>query len=200
MPTVRASVMVSNLAEPTYSFFPVGFWWAGSQFITDASASAFQLDGVTIKMDVASDTPGNFFVAIFSNAGGQPGTLLETLSGSANPAAAADYSYTSSGLSLAPSTSYWVVTGVSSGGTAGAGYNWKLAGDPFDFTGPWTIPATDTHITSYDQGGTSWNDLPNDAYPRQFSVSATAVPEPSVFGLIALGGAAALFLRPRRRA
>lgn len=184
-PDARAAVMVSNLAEPTFSSFPVGFWWMGSQFLTDASASA---------------TPGNFFVAIYSNASGKPGVLLEMLAGSSNPAAAGNYSYTSTGLSLTSNTSYWVVAGVSSGGAAGSGYNWTLAGDPFHFTGPWTIPATDTHITSYDQGGANWNDLPNDAYPRQFSVSATAVPEPSALGLAGAGSIAAWLLRLRRRA
>jgi len=199
-PDSEATVMVSNLDQPMFSSFPVGAWWGGNQFITDNSASSFLLDGVTIKMDTASATPGNFFVAIFSSAGDRPGTLLETLSGSSNPAAAGNYSYTSTGLSLAPNTSYWVVAGVSSGGSGGTGYNWVVSDETFSYSGPWVIPTTDTHITSAPAGGTDWNNFINDGYPRHFSVSATAVvPEPSVCVLVGFG-AAALLLRLRKRA
>ncbi|MGH8046031.1 MAG: choice-of-anchor R domain-containing protein [Chthoniobacterales bacterium] len=199
-PDSEADVMVTNLTEPTFSTFPVSSWWAGNRFITDNSAPSFLLDSVTVKMDTADAMPGNFFVAIYSHATDGPGTLLQTLTGNTNPATAGDYTYTSSGLSLAPNTSYWVVTGVSSGGVGGSGYLWKLSGDPFNFTGPWTIPATDTHITSIGAGGENWRtDLPHDAYPRQFSVSATAVPEPAVFVLVGLG-VVTLLLRRRARA
>jgi hypothetical protein len=198
-PDSQADVMVSNLSQPATSNFPVGAWWAANQFITDNSAAAFQLDLVTIAMDAANATPGNFFVAIYSGAGDRPGTLLQTLIGSSNPDTAGDYTYSSPGLTLTPNTSYWVVTGVSNGGSAESGYLWRNTGAVVNYTGPWIIPSIDTHITSLPAGGSTWNNFENDGYARQFSVSATAVvPEPSTCILVCLG-AAGLLLRLRKR-
>lgn len=196
VPASRATVMVSNLAETTFSSFPVGVWWAGNRFITDSSAPSFQLDSVTLSMDAASATDGGFFVAIYSDGIGEPGSLLGTLSGSSNPAAAGQYTCLSTGLSLAANTSYWVVAGAGSGGGT---YNWNLTGDPFSYTGPWQIPATDTHITSFSAGGDNWNTLPNDSFPRQFSISATAVPEPTISTLLMMAGTLALGIVRRRK-
>lgn len=200
-PPARGAVMVSNLDEPTFSSFPAGEWWVGNRFITDGSADAFLLEAVTLKMDAATATPGNFFVAIYSNGiDNKPAASLGLLSGEANPFAAGNYPYTASGLTLNPNTSYWIVAGVSSGGSAGSGYNWTLANAAVNYTGSWAIPGTDTHITSFPTGGVNWNDLENDGYARQFSITATAVPEPSTFALcaaVALGAVMAGW--PRRR-
>lgn len=198
IPEVRAAVMVSNLNETPVSSFPVGQsnWWAGNQFITDASAASFQLDSVTLSMDTAMNTGGGFFVAIYSNGVGEPGTQLELLSGVANPATAGEYTYTSTGLTLAPNTSYWVVAGIS-GGTGI--YPWKVENDAeVHFTGPWQIPSTDTHITSFQNGGDNWrNDLPHDGFARLFSVSATAIPEPATMQVLLFGGVAAVIALAR---
>lgn len=204
IPETRAAVMVTNLnILAPLSTFPVGMnnWWAGNRFITDGSAASFQLDAVTVSMDAAANTGGGFFIAIYSNGVGEPGTQLELLSGTANPAAAGEYTYTSTGLTLAPNTSYWVVAGIAGGSGI---YPWKLENlEEVHFTGPWQIPATNTHISSFQNGGDNWrNDLPHDGYARLFSVSATPVPEPSTMQVLLFGGGTAVIAlasRARRR-
>ena len=191
-----AAVMVSVLAADPIGAFPVGFGgaWAATHFITDDSAAAFLLDDVTVSMDAATDEGGGFFVAIFSDAGDSPGVLIHTLSGTENPAAAANYTYTASGGSLAPSTSYWVVAGVTEGGGV---YNWNVADFAFSTTGSWDIPAAATHITSFGSGGDNWNAV-QDGYPRLLSVSATPIPEPTA-SVLAIVTATFASRRRRRR-
>jgi hypothetical protein len=177
------AIMVSNLDENVALFFSVGANddWAGSRFITDGSSPSFTLQSITVGLANA-EGGGGFFVALFSDAGGLPGIALEPLTGSDDPLSEGDYEYTSSGISLAPNSSYWVVAGIQeTGGT----FNWKAAGSQFNFTGPWTIPSTNTHITSFPAGGSTWNtSFNNDGFPFLFSVSAVAVPEPSTAVLL----------------
>ena len=170
----RAAVMVSNLAETLFSSSPLAFgFWFGNRFVTDGSADSFTLDNVVWDLGDASDTSGNFFAGIYSDQSSQPGVQLELLSGTPNPAGAGDYTFTSAGLSLAPNTSYWIVAGVTSGSGS---YSWNLTASN-SHAGPWSIPSTATHIYSFDQGAI-WQTA-SDGFPRQFSVSATAVPEPA---------------------
>jgi hypothetical protein len=122
--------------------------------------------------------------------------MLEALSGSANPAAAGNHTYTSSGLVLAPSTSYWIVAGV----TAGAGdYTWNMTNSN-SYTGSWSIPSTATHIYSFDLGS-NWESAA-DGFPRKFSISASAIPESSTTAALLATAAigAAVWWRRRERA
>jgi hypothetical protein len=189
--------MVSNLDDNVAVFFSVGAndYWAGSRFITDGSSPGFTLQSITVGLANA-EGGGGFFVAIFSDAGGQPGIALETLSGSEDPLSEGDYEYASSGISLAPNSSYWVVAGIQeTGGT----FNWKAGGSQFSFTGPWTIPSNDTYITSFPEGGSTWNtSFNNDGFPFLFSVSAVAVPEPSTTAFLS-GGISVLMIVLKHR-
>lgn len=209
-PASQAVEMLNNLNENTVGASFVGYAdffdpnppvviWAGSRFVTDNSASSFQLESVTLSMAAGSDDSGGFSVAIYEDVGSAPGAVpLEILDGDDNPFAAGEYTYTSLlGLLLAPNTSYWVVArGVEDGGL----YGWNVQDaevepPPFPFTGPWTIPDTATHITSFNlEGGDNWNSA-TDGYPRQFSIDATAVPEPSYLAVLAVLGGMAICAR-----
>jgi hypothetical protein len=114
---------------------------------------------------------GNLFVNVYSNATDRPGSSLGTLSGSDNPASAGQYTYTSNGISLDPSTTYWLVAGVSSGS---GNYAWFYT-DPTTSTGVWSIPSIDTYSNRI-----TGNWVSGDGYPYLFSIEATATAPSSV--------------------
>ena len=108
-----AAVVFDNLNTPTGFKSPQVGGWYGESFTV--GGSNVTLSSVELNMDTAGNSSGNFFVSLFSNGvGNVPSTLLESLAGTSNPAAAGTYTYTGSSLLLA-NTTYWVVTGVSSG-------------------------------------------------------------------------------------
>lgn len=189
--SLKADIMVSNLGQPTSGSSPLEFgFWFGNRFVTDSSAASFTLEHVVLDLGSSMNSSGNFFAAIYSDSSGQPGILLETLSGTTNPSTPGNHTFTSNALGLSANTSYWIVAGVSSG--AGS-YSWNLAASNSS-TGPWSIPATETHIYSFNQGGL-WQPA-QPGFPRKFSVSAAAVPEPSIFGIAAVAPVL-LFIRRR---
>ena len=166
--------------------------WNGNKFVNDATSR--NLQSITLSMDVAADTSGSFRVELYSNSGSLPGSSLGILTGNGNPATAGLYTYTpSSTITLNPNTTYWVVAKV----TSGLGdYSWN-------YTSTTTHGGTGTlggFSESFDQGG-SWS-AENVSFPSMFSVTATAVPEPSSYaamlGVAALGFG--IFNRRFRRA
>lgn len=186
--------------------------WLAQLFGTDGSAPSFNLTSVTLSLGSAADTSGNFKVAIYDNTlDNLPGVSLGTLYATggvalSNPSTPGNYVFTSDrslGLTLAANTMYWVVVGVTTGSGS---YSWwdtdETAG--LAHTGSWSLydnPSEGLPTDAYSlDGGQTWNA----AYgsPYQLSVSAS-VPEPTTFGLIALGLAlaeAATYRRRRRMA
>lgn len=178
--------MVSNLTESRVDAVSVttGAWWASS--FTTHSETSYTLNSVSLKFSAAANTSGNFFVRLYSNNSGVPGSSLETLSGTANPSSATTYSFTSTGTTLSAGTRYWLVAGV----TSGAGdYKWDWTNSTAQNSvegQSWGIGDDDVHTST--NSGSSWV---FDGAAMQFSVNATAVPEPgtyaALFGLAALG-------------
>ena len=167
----RAEVVLSNLTE-TGSFDSVSSSnWVASSFVTDNQA--WTLTSATLPFGPAANTSGNLFVDLYSNATNSPGSSLGTLSGSDNPASAGPYTYTSNGISLDPSTTYWLVAGVSSGNGA---YTWGYS-NTYASTGVWSMPSTNTYATS-SNGGLSWS--VQSLTPQRFSIEATATAPSSV--------------------
>lgn len=148
--------------------------WLGQAFTTDGLS--YTLDSVTLQFGTATATGGQFFAAVFSANGNNPGTLLETLTGSTSPSGAASYTFTSTGLSLSANTTYHLVTGV----TGGLGdFSWQSVSLATGVTGPWTFPNYFTASTN--QGG-GWSQT---GAKMVMSVTATAVPEPGITSLLA---------------
>jgi hypothetical protein len=109
----RAEVVLSNLTVTETDANDVSLSpWIAQSFVTNDQA--WTLTSATLFFK-AYNPSGNLFVNLYSNATDVPGSSLGTLSGSANPESEGQYTYTSTGISLDPSTTYWLVAGVSSG-------------------------------------------------------------------------------------
>lgn len=192
--------LVSNLDQTTSGSGDVyvsGFggnftrFYAAQTFTTgSASATLASIDVSFSQMNFSNTT---FSLRLFSNAGSQPGSSIETLSGSTSPSDGV-FSYTSSGSTvLAPNTTYWWVASSSTNGvifhptfTASqsetSSYGWTIGN--VGYTGSTTSPSSLPTFSSI-------------STPFQFSVSAvSAIPEPSTYaalaGLVVLGTAVAI--------
>jgi hypothetical protein len=109
----RAEVVLSNLTVTETDANDVSLSpWIAQSFVTNDQA--WTLTSATLFFKTYNPS-GNLFVDLYSNATDVPGSSLGTLSGSANPESEGQYTYTSTGISLDPSTTYWLVAGVSSG-------------------------------------------------------------------------------------
>lgn len=194
--SMSAQVSVSNLDEAfTWAEELNSTDWVANAFTTDATNSSYELVSVTLTIAGADNNSGNFFVALFSDDSGQPDSSMQILSGEANPETGGDYTYTpSSTVTLLPSTTYHLVTGVSSG--AGA-YRWGYTNSSSETNSggiTWTI--ADLGSESSDSGS-SW--VTSVAAVQMFSVTVSPVPEPQTYavwlGVISLGW---VVLRRRR--
>jgi hypothetical protein len=185
-------ITVSNLAETDGGMvnLQTASWYASS-FTTDSTAASYTLDSVSLIFASANNTSGNFFVGLYSNNSGAPGSSLETLSGTSNPGSGT-HSFTSVGTTLNANTTYWIVGGV----TSGLGdYRWFwTSSDSQSSTGgaTWVIGNDDAQYSS--NSGSTWAP---DGGVMKFSVTATAIPEPGTYA--ALFGLAALAVAKWRR-
>jgi len=192
----RAGVVLSNQTQSAGYDWVNTDQWRSVSFVTNNQA--WTLTSATLTFGTTQNTSGNLFVNVYSNATDRPGSSLGTLSGSDNPASAGQYTYTSNGINLDPSTIYWLVAGVSSGN---GDYRWHYAVDVSASTGVWSIPSTNTWST-YENS--EWSS--GDSYPYLFSIEATAtapssVPEidPNSLGSVLALVMGALGLLERRR-
>jgi PEP-CTERM motif len=189
VPNTRAQGSVtylSNIGQTPGGFTSVGSdFWIATPFITGSNPGGYLLGSVQLSMADSTGSPGGFTVMIYSRknfAGVSPGSNLDTLSGPANPSAAGNYTYTSgSSLLLAPGSDYFIVV---TAGTpvANGSYSWDYtAANNYNPSGGWTGGGA-----SGSSDGTTWT-IPTPGF-LQYSLNATAAPEPGTLGLLALGG------------
>lgn len=169
--------------------------YLAESFATDAYSSSYTLDTVTLSIEGIFGKASDFQVQLFSSNTSQPGALLETLSGSSNPASAGDYTYTSSGTTLNASTTYWVVAS-SLGDYSDAYYLNSTTSNQSITTGgaSWSI-GNDLSMESVN--GSTWSDTGFGAL--QLSVTATSNVPDTASTLTLLGGALAGLATLRRR-
>ena len=178
---------MENLSTTYHGPRPVAFGaWVGSSFTT--GSGAYSLEAATLwfrRSTVPSNT--NLFLRLYSNNSGNPGTLITSFNNPTlplpTPAANTTFSLTTP-QALTASTTYWLISGISSG-TDGQ-YDWGYTNSTLQTGLPgWSIG--DNVVTSTNQGG-NWNSAIS---PVMFSLTGTeAVPEPlTILGTgVVLGG------------
>ena len=191
-----STTYLSNLDQPSSGSLPVGSnSWLAIEIITGGNRAGYSLDSIQLAMTDASGNPRGFTAMLCSNAliAFGPGPVLGTLNGSLSPVSSGIYTYTpSSSLTLKGNSPYFIVVTAGTALADGA-YGWSLAGaPPYNPVSGW-VEVGGIFTSS---NGSSWP-LPTDGY-FQFAINATAVPEPSTLGLLALGGF--FLVRHRRKA
>ena len=182
--TSSADVIFSQTGTPSGHFTETSTEFWAQSFTVGSTAEVLS----TVDVSLTAGSPsGEFFVDLYSNNAGSPGTMLEALTGTNNPPGGIS-TYSSSGSALSANTTYWIVQGISSGG--GFQY-WDEENNNSPEVGS-SIGAK----FSFDSGS-SWSLQPG--FSMQMVVNGTeAVPEPStVWAAIATTGG--VFLLRRRR-
>ena len=181
----QGTMFLSSLGQPATGSAEVGSdSWLAAEFRTGNNSAGYVLDSVQLAMAPASGAPSQFIVALYSSVATItrfPGSSLGILAGSSDPETSGIYTYTTSGITLSPSTDYFIV--LTSGTTVSSGfYAWSFNNSPPVTSGGWS--ANQTLFNS--SNGSSWRGSPPE--DPQFSVTATAVPEPDTLSLLALAG------------
>ena len=185
----QGTLYVSSLGSTNPIFVGLGpNYWMAQPFVTGPTNSPYTLDSVQLMMLVTGTSSGtNLQVSLCSNNGGVPGSGLAPLTGS-DPTSSGVCTYTASGVSLAPSTTYWILV---TSGLMQNGFPVFLAGASqttnYVSSAGWILGAP-----MYSTDLSSWQAAPY--YAAQIAVRAT-VPEPSTAALIGMGFLTLVFWR-----
>jgi hypothetical protein len=179
---------MSNLGQSSAGSLVAGSdSWLAAGFQTGTNNGGYVLNSIQLAMNGVLGNPSGFTVMLYADGvivgGVIPGSSLGTLNGSLDPVASGTYTFTpAANLTLSRFTPYFIVLTAGTAISDGA-YNWSLAGaNSYNPSGGWGTLAA--YWTS--SNGSSWP-RPTPGYP-QFAINATAVPEPGVLSLLALGG------------
>ena len=170
--------------------------WLAVGFNTGTNSSGDTLNSIQLRMADASGTPSGFTAMLYTAFNGQrpvPGSSLGTLDGSLNPTTAGIYTFTlASNLTLRGQ--YFIV--LTAGTTVANGaYEWSYAGaNSYNPSGGWLSQGG---VWTFSNGSFD-SPFTFTAFPSQFAINATPIPEPGVLGLFGFGGLA--FLWDRRKA
>lgn len=136
-------------------------------FRTTASGP-FEITTVTLRMTAGTNGAGGFSVEIYAGESA-PARLVTNgrLAGESNPLAAGNYTYTASGLTLDPDTTYWIVASVASG--AGS-YRWGAATNATYQIAEW---AKDERFGQSANAGAGWS-VAASTLPYYFAISNVA--------------------------
>ncbi|WP_395748891.1 choice-of-anchor R domain-containing protein [Prosthecobacter sp.] len=203
--TASAATLFSNMAQTQdegYALYSGGSMINASDFRT--GASAMTITSVTLPLWNGDDINHTLTPSIYTDSGGLPGTLVGTLSSVTIPSSDpftpsyANYTATSTGITLAANTNYWMTAKNSEGfdlpfylvwGTTAS--NATDGGSVFS-----TVSATPLKLST--NNGSSWSTV-SSTNNAMFSLtgSLAAAPEPSR-ALLAGLGLGGLMLRRRR--
>ncbi len=189
----QGTLYVSTLGQTPIGGIYVGSdSWSAQSFETGTNAGGYALNSIQLLMDAASGSPSGFAVSVFnvsSNSPYGPQNGLGSLSGSTNPSAGGLFTYTAFGITLLPSTYYFILVNASTPVAQGA-FDWSaLFGSSNRSSDGWFINMG--YYGSTD--GSSWQFSRSDTF--QMAIYATAVPEPSIISLFMLGSWILFYVR-----
>jgi hypothetical protein len=197
----QAQVFASNLTNtPTGNFGVANNLWVAQEFVWEGlTVNGVELtpdlilSSVQLQMDAASGEPGGFTVSIYTAGTSlHPGTILGTLSGESNPQTPGLYTYTTPGITLAPTTSYFVVVTGATPSSQGS-YDWSTTTSSGIANNNLVI--NDVYDDSTD--GLNWNATIRQSI-AQMALFGTPVPEPSPWQLSICGTGLLYFVRRRK--
>jgi len=190
------TLQVSSLGQTPVASAAIGSdsWIAQSFSVGSLNPAVYTLNAVQLLMNPASGNPAGFSVSIYDNplSSFTPLNLLGTLTGP-NPSAGGVFTYTSSGITLATGTPYFVVVTAGTPVARGAFYNWSAYQGSPTTSGTWTI--NDFYASS--SNGSTWTATTRqDIF--QMALYTTPTPEPGTLALAGIGLACWSFRRHRR--
>lgn len=175
----QGTLFVSTLDEPPTGDAAVASdSWIAQQFRVGSNPQGYTIESVQLLMRTPSGGPEGFSVAVYNAYGGIPGSNLGNLTGEA-PSTSGVFTYSTSGIAVAPGAQHMVVVKADVPVALGA-YYWS-AGRGAIGTDGWVIGGL--YHTSTD--GVSW-DYSRDKF-FQMAIYATPIPEPGAVALLALG-------------
>ena len=189
MAEAQGTMFVSNLGQtPTDSALIGSNSWISQTFITGVNPDGYTLNSVQLLLNSASGDPNKFNVMVYAKTGdpsslhnpGDSPIFLDGLNGPTDPLNGGVFTYTSSGLTLSPSTYYFIVATASSDMAQGA-YVWSAVNSLTHANG-WTID--NNYFSSSDGLSWSWH-ARGDVF--QMAINATAIPEPATCALLGVG-------------
>lgn len=162
--SVRADVLVSNLAEPIRGSTPMGnnpnpveppensiYWyWAAQSFRTDANT--YTLDSIEVLAGEASSKPAPFVIAeLYSDDGGAIGVFLGSFTAPDLSGPLASRTFTpDSPITLDPSTTYWLLLGCQAPGDGTFLWTYALSNE---YVGPGSVGG----FADSSDSGANWN-------------------------------------------
>jgi hypothetical protein len=158
--------------------------WTATRFNTDANN--YMLTSATLKLYTESGGSGTFFVKLFSDTAGQPGTALATLASGPNPLAvtfqATDVAFNGLNQLLSANTNYWIVFGDNPG--PALDLRWSAVNPGGSGVGYQAFRC------STGNQGISWGSFDTDHAMQMQLTGFVVVPEPGsmALGLIGAGG------------
>lgn len=192
----QGTTYLSNIGQPSTGSLAVGSnSWLAAGFFTGNNVGGYVLNSIQLGMTDASGNPSGFTTMVYAQSGNpfgpSPGSSLGTLDGSLNPVISGIFTYTpATDITLLPSAFYYIVLNAGTAIANGAN-EWSIAGTySYNPIGGWGA-------------GTVWNSANGSNWSgniflnAQFSINATAIPEPSTLGL--LGLSSLFFIKRRRR-
>ena len=190
----QGTLSVSNLGQTPVGKAAIGNnSWIAQEFFTGTNSGGYTLNSIQLLMDASSGSPSGFAVSIYSGLfTGPPESSLGNLVGSLNPTAGGLFSYTNSGITLSPGSSYFVVVTAATPVAQGA-YFWSAGpmGDTFG-DDRWTIG----HLYFTSTDGLNWSHFRDQYF--QMAIYSTALPEPSASWLLLLGSGVLAYTRIRK--
>jgi hypothetical protein len=193
-----SGTLVYNTNQPDFGSFPVveAAQWLAQPFTTGANPALFNSATIYEKTFWPQ---GNFWVSIYSDNNGAPGSTLAggLLNGPSAPQGFSFLTYTATlPISLTANTTYWIVASSDSPATYGGAYGWAWAANN-NYSSPvdWTFGY---EAFTSDQGA-NWTSS-TDYTPSRLltAINGSIVPEPSATSLL-IGSSILLVFGKKRK-